>query len=39
MCYAISAKRYLLYYRDEQGRLGFPPKPSEHGLGHLLNPY
>ncbi len=38
MCYAISAKRYLLYYRDEQGRLWLP-KPSEHGLGHLLNPY
>jgi hypothetical protein len=38
LCYAISAKRYLLYYRDSHDRLWLP-KPSEHGLGHLLNPY
>ena len=38
LCYAISAKRYLLYYNDSEGRLWLP-KPSEHGLGHLLNPY
>lgn len=58
-CYGISAKRYVLYRRDDQGQavplawsepdcgidLGdadAPPdqllKPSEHGLGHLLNP-
>jgi hypothetical protein len=37
-CYAISAKRYVLYYQDEQGGLSLP-KASEHGLGHLLNPY
>jgi hypothetical protein len=36
-CYAISAKRYALY---NLGATGAPVirKPSEHGLGHLLNP-
>jgi hypothetical protein len=46
-CYAISAKRYVLYRRSADGisvaKEGhdFPPglpKFSEHGLGHLLNP-
>ena len=45
-CFAISAKRYALFLRDEQGtpRLlhrGVNNKEdrwSEHGLGHLLNP-
>jgi hypothetical protein len=58
-CYAISAKRYVLFEYDRQGEpvlrgwsefdagVGAgepeePPeqllKPSEHGLGHLLNP-
>jgi hypothetical protein len=36
-CYAISAKRYALFTLDEQGRPQLV-KPSEHGLGHLLNP-
>jgi hypothetical protein len=38
MCYGISAKRYVLFYRSSQGQL-LLPKCSEHGLGHLLNPY
>jgi hypothetical protein len=35
-CYAISAKRYVLFNYDD----GVPTirKYSEHGLGHLLNP-
>jgi hypothetical protein len=37
-CYAISAKRYVLFYKDKRGELSMP-KASEHGLGHLLNPY
>ncbi len=59
-CFAISAKRYCLFVRDESGRPepvaisdaddeiddeGDQPdqpsvvKRSEHGLGHLINPY
>jgi hypothetical protein len=45
-CYAISAKRYVLFLRDADGmpvllRKGRNSKDnhwSEHGLGHLLNP-
>lgn len=45
-CYAISAKRYVLYALDEGGNpvlrkatKAIPgEKWSEHGLGHLLNP-
>ena len=45
-CYSISAKRYCLARIEEGTELGgsFAPspdellKPSEHGLGHLLNP-
>jgi hypothetical protein len=39
-CFAISAKRYVLYDLDEAGEPVFPKKhpPSEHGLGQLLNP-
>lgn len=45
-CYAISAKHYDLFVRDENGnpvllRKGVNSKDShwsEHGLGHLLNP-
>jgi hypothetical protein len=45
-CYAISAKRYVLFIRNETGepellREGINNKDdkwSEHGLGHLLNP-
>jgi len=36
-CYAISAKRYALYTLEEQD-CPHLVKPSEHGLGHLLNP-
>jgi hypothetical protein len=36
-CYAISAKRYALYNLTADGR-PILRKPSEHGLGHLLNP-
>jgi len=36
-CYAISAKRYVLYNLDEDGE-PILRKWSEHGLGHLLNP-
>jgi hypothetical protein len=36
-CYAISAKRYALYNLDDDRR-PILRKPSEHGLGHLLNP-
>ena len=45
-CYAISAKRYALFLRDEDGRPTLLRRDvnngedrwSEHGLGHLLNP-
>jgi len=45
-CVAISAKRYTLFLRDENGRPVLLRKGennnedrwSEHGLGHLLNP-
>jgi hypothetical protein len=45
-CYAISAKRYLLFLKNEDGipellRKGInnaQDRWSEHGLGHLLNP-
>lgn len=45
-CLAISAKRYALFLRDEQGAPVLLRKKvnnkkdrwSEHGLGHLLNP-
>jgi hypothetical protein len=45
-CFAISAKRYLLFVRNDEGapvflRKGVNNKDdrrSEHGLGHLLNP-
>jgi len=45
-CMAISAKRYVLFLRDEQGNPVLLRKGqnnnddrwSEHGLGHLLNP-
>jgi len=45
-CFAISAKRYALFIRDDKGdpillRKGINNKDdrwSEHGLGHLLNP-
>jgi hypothetical protein len=36
-CWALSAKRYALYRRTRHGPK-FPKSPSEHGLGHLLNP-
>jgi hypothetical protein len=35
-CWAISAKRYVLFTREEGGF--HIVKASEHGLGHLLNP-
>ena len=39
-CLAISAKRYALYDLDDAGELVFVKDhpPSEHGLGHFLNP-
>jgi len=45
-CYAISAKRYALFLRNERGAPqllrkgtnGNENRWSEHGLGHLLNP-
>jgi hypothetical protein len=45
-CYAISAKRYALFLKDEKGepvllKNGVNSKENgwkEHGLGHLLNP-
>jgi hypothetical protein len=39
-CFAISAKRYVLYDLDEAGNPVFlkDHPPSEHGLGQLLNP-
>ena len=36
-CYAISAKRYVLFSHDTAGEPAIV-KASEHGLGHLLNP-
>jgi len=35
-CYAISAKRYTFYIDEQDGPVLV--KPSQHGLGHLLNP-
>ena len=37
-CLAISAKRYVLFDRDDAG-LPVVRKASRHGLGHLLAPY
>jgi hypothetical protein len=37
-CLAISAKRYVLFDRDEDGQPVIR-KASAHGLGHLLPPY
>jgi hypothetical protein len=37
-CYAISAKRYTLFTLDDETGRPIVQKPSEHGLGHLLNP-
>jgi hypothetical protein len=39
-CFAISAKRYVLYDLDEAGEPVFLKEhpPSEHGLGQLVNP-
>ncbi len=37
-CLAISAKRYVLFDRDDDGRPVIR-KASAHGLGHLLPPY
>lgn len=36
-CWSISAKRYVLFTKDTDGRPQLV-KVSEHGLGHLLNP-
>lgn len=36
-CYAISAKRYVLFNVADDGSI-VVRKPSEHGLGHLLSP-
>jgi hypothetical protein len=40
LCYAISAKRYGIYTLDHDGDPVFDRDhpPSEHGLGHFLNP-
>ncbi len=35
---ATSAKRYALFTPLEGGEVGFGKAPSEHGLGHLLDP-
>jgi hypothetical protein len=35
-CYGISAKRYVLYYSDDDEE-PVPVKWSSHGLGHLLH--
>jgi len=35
---ATSAKRYALFLHLENGKIGFGKAPSEHGLGHLLDP-
>lgn len=37
-CYAVSAKRYVLYNHDENGK-PIIRKASAHGLGHLRAPY
>jgi len=37
-CFAISAKRYALFRRDKSGAPVLV-KYSEHGLGHLLDPF
>jgi len=37
-CLAISAKRYVLFNRDDTGK-PIIRKASGHGLGHLLEPY
>lgn len=38
-CFAISAKRYALFYLNAEGVPVIPDDGySEHGLGHLLNP-
>ncbi len=37
LCWSISAKRYVLFTKDESCRPKLV-KVSEHGLGHLLNP-
>jgi hypothetical protein len=37
MCYAISAKRYVIYSQDEAGNITIL-KRSEHGLGAYLDP-
>ncbi|MFI4972809.1 MAG: hypothetical protein ACHP7H_09030, partial [Hyphomicrobiales bacterium] len=36
-CFAIAAKRYVLFRRDAKGQITIV-KASEHGLGHLLDP-
>jgi hypothetical protein len=36
-CFAISAKRYVLFVRDAHGEPRIV-KASEHGLGHLMDP-
>jgi hypothetical protein len=40
LCYGVSAKRYALYTWDEDGDPVFDENhpPSQHGLGHFLNP-
>lgn len=38
LCFAVSAKRYVLFNLDEQGRPVLR-KASAHGLGHLRPPY
>ena len=38
-CLAISAKRYVLFDRGEDGRRVVVRKASAHGLGHLIAPY
>ena len=40
LCYAVSAKRYALYTLNDEGEPVFDEDhpPSEHGLGHFLNP-
>ncbi len=37
-CFAISAKRYVLFNRDDRGK-PMIRKASGHGLGHLLEPF
>ena len=36
-CYAIAAKRYVLFNQDKGGQIRIR-KFTEHGLGHLMNP-